>query len=80
MKMKGGWSTFQAFLATVGRLVSRLSLCAGGKRELSLALLVSFCSVSVIDVLALVRCRFLLIRSHVACIFNHTQNKKTWRQ
>ena len=45
VKVKGGWTPFQAFLATVGRLVSQLSLCAGGKRELSIAWLVSLRSV-----------------------------------
>ena len=33
--------------------------------------MVSFGSVSVVP--ALVRCRFLLIRSHVACVSNHTK-------
>ena len=43
MKVKGGCTAFQAFSAIVGRLVSWLSLRARGKRELSLAWLVSFC-------------------------------------
>ena len=53
--------------------------CVRGKRELTIAWLVSFGSVSVTDASALVRCRFLLIRSHVAFVFNHIQNKKKVR-
>ena len=41
-------------------------------REVSIVWLVSFGCASVTEVLALVRCHFLLIRSHVACVFNLT--------
>ena len=50
---------FEDVMATVGRLVSWLSLCAWGQRELSFAWLVSFCSFPVTDVPALVRCHFV---------------------
>ena len=46
-------------MATVGRLVSWLSSCASGKRELSFAWLLFFGSFPVTDVPALVRCHFV---------------------
>ena len=57
MKVKGGWTAFQAFLATVGRLVS-LTVVVCRWEERAGHRLVGLVSVSFTDVPALVRCRF----------------------
>ena len=70
VKVRGGWTAFQAFLATVGRLVSLTFVVCRWEERAEHRLV----GVSVTDVPALERCHFLLIRSLVACVSNQEKH------